>query len=551
MKTKIAIPRTTFNYGSLAMGLFIAFMLVSCKDSLLDETPLSQLSAEDVLVSPSGFESYLIGLHEAARAELSREDNTYFSVNFTGTDVASDAGLEYVGNRNYISWLTPRSSLASSVWDWAYGQMILRANTIIVYANKEGLAGIWESEAERNAVVAEARFFRGYTYNLLANLYGGVPLVDTIYASPKLDYTRATREQTLDFARQDLEFASEWLPPTVDASREGRIVKAAADHLLAEVYISLGDYEKAVDRASAVIGSGLYHLMTERFGSQKDMPGDPFSDLFADGNQNRSSGNMESIYVWQYESNLLGGAGAVNGNQYIRNCGPFLTKIADPAGFTIQAVDSLGRGVGRVRGSNYMLYDVWRDDWDTDIRNSVYNMRRVFYYNNTASPHFGEVVEPRTGADDTLRNIYPYPRKVEGKPFNNNSTSGRISKDVMVFRLAETYLLRAEAYFRMGDNENAANDINEVRNRANAQPLMAAQVSEDAILDERARELFLEESRRRTLARMGRLVDRVRNYNLIEETRNTVQDYHEFFPIPQSAIDANIGALLEQNTGYH
>src|SRR5690606_39706322 len=116
MKTKIAIPRTTFNYGSLAMGLFIAFMLVSCKDSLLDEKPLSQLSAEEVLVSPSGFESYLIGLHEAARAELSGEDNTYFSVNFTGTDVASDAGLEYVGNRNYISLVTPQAPMVSSVW---------------------------------------------------------------------------------------------------------------------------------------------------------------------------------------------------------------------------------------------------------------------------------------------------------------------------------------------------------------------------------------------------------------------------------------------------
>ena len=533
------------------MGLFIASMVTSCKDSLLDEKPLSQLSAEEVLVSPSGFESYLIGLHEAARAELSREDNTYFSVNFTGTDVASDAGLEYVGNRNYISLVTPQAPMVSSVWNWAYSQMILRANTLIVYANKESLAGIWGSEAERNAMIAEARFFRGYTYNLLANLYGGVPLVDTIYATPKLDYTRATREETLDFARQDLEFASAWLPPTVDASMEGRIVKAAADHLLAEVYISLGDYDRAVNSASDVIGSGLYHLMTERFGSQKDMPGDPYSDLFVDGNQNRSSGNMESIYVWQYESNLLGGAGSVNGNQYIRNCGPFLTKIADPAGFTILATDSLGRGVGRVRGSNYMLYDVWKDDWDTDIRNSEYNMRRDFYYNNAESPHFGELVGPRTGADDTLRNIYPYPRKAEGKPFNNNNTSGRISKDVIVFRLAETYLLRAEAYFRMGDNEKAANDINEVRKRANAHPLTSAEISEDIILDERARELFVEESRRRTLARMGRLVDRVRKYNLIEETRNTVQDYHEFFPIPQSAIDANIGAVLEQNTGYH
>src|SRR5690606_18302064 len=102
--------------------------------------------------------------------------------------IASDAGLEYIGNRNYLSLLTPQTPMVASVWNWAYSEVILRANTIIVYANKPDLQDIWSSENEKNAMIAEARFFRGYTYNLLANLYGGVPLVDTIYSSPKLDY---------------------------------------------------------------------------------------------------------------------------------------------------------------------------------------------------------------------------------------------------------------------------------------------------------------------------------------------------------------------------
>jgi len=59
-----------------------------------------------------------------------------------------------------------------------------------------------------------------------------------------------------------------------------------------------------------------------------------------------------------------------------------------------------------------------------------------------------------------------------------------------------------------------------------------------------------ETSRRRTLIRMGILVERVRNYGFLESARKTIQDYHNLWPIPQEAIDANFGAELKQNPGY-
>jgi hypothetical protein len=177
-------------------------------------------------------------------------------------------------------------------------------------------------------------------------------------------------------------------------------------------------------------------------------------------------------------------------------------------------------------------------------------MQRKFYYNNPASKYYGQLIEKKTSQEDTLRNIFAYSRKVLGKPWMNINTNGRTAKDVMVFRLAETYLLRAEAYFRKGMLNNAADDINVLRNRAGATPVLPADVTLDYILDERARELFTEEPRRRTLTRMGNLVERVRKYNLLEITRTTIQDKHEFYPIPQTAIDANFSAKLEQNPGY-
>jgi len=538
-----------YQYYKLALILLLLIGIYSCDKNILDETPLSSLNDDITLSSKSGFEASLVGLVRQAREEYTQDDATVWVTNFIGTDIGDSAGEEFTAYRDWVSYLTPVNKEVRANWNWAYSKMIPLANSIISYANRPELKDIWDQEAEKNAVIAEARFFRGYTYNLLANLYGGVPIVESLVTTTKFDYARSTRQEVYEFAKKDLEFASEWLPATVDANKEGRIVKAAADHLLTEVNISLGAYDDAITSASAVVNSGLYKLMTMRFGTKADQPGDVFSDLFAEGNQNRSSGNLESIYVWQIENNTDGGGGTRDGNAALRNFAPFLTKIADPNRVFNIPTDSLGRGVGRTRGSNYSIYDIWKNN-PNDIRNSKYNFKRDFYYNNPKSKFFGQIIKPRTVKEDTLRSMYPYPRKVEGPSWASDPASGRTTKDIYVYRLAETYLLRAEAYFRKGDLSNAAADINTVRNRSNAISINPAAVTLNFILDERARELMYETSRRRTLIRMGILVDRVRNYGLLNSARNTIQDYHNLWPIPQEAIDANYGAELKQNPGY-
>ncbi len=530
-----------------AFGMCFLVLVFSCNDDFLYEQPLSSLSADNTLVSVAGFETYMTGLSWAAREEYSQDDNTFFITNFPGTDVGEDAGAEYFTYRNWISYLTPVTPEVNANWNWAYGKMLPQANTVIVYANKESNSKIWQNEAQKNAVIAEGRFYRAYTHNFLANLYGGVPLVDTIRNVPQFDFERKDRSEVYEFAKRDLEFASQWLKPA-GQTLPGRISKGAADHLLTEVYISLGQYAEAIESASRVINSGDYQLMNSRFGSSKDKPGDVFSDLFKDGNYNRNSGNMESIYVWQFESFTAGGGGTRDGNQGVRNFGPFFVRILDPDGVPNIPTDEMGRGVGRVRGTEFSLYEIWDDA--NDLRNSEYNMRRNFYFNNPKSKYFGQLVPARTTGEDTLRSMYSYPRKIEGLPWNLNNTSGRTSKDVYVYRLAETYLLRAEAYYRSGDLAKAAEDLNALRERANASPITAGEVSLDFILEERARELLFEEPRRRTLIRMGKLVERVRKYGLLESSRSTVQNHNDLWPIPQVAIDANFGKDLVQNPGY-
>jgi hypothetical protein len=132
-------------------------------------------------------------------------------------------------------------------------------------------------------------------------------------------------------------------------------------------------------------------------------------------------------------------------------------------------------------------------------------------------------------------------------------------RESYVFRLAETYLLRAEAYLGKGDKTGAAKDINIVRARSNVPLADASMVDIDYLLDERLRELCFEEFRVITLCRMGKLVDRTRKYNTVyygkdrkafESSGTSMQDYHNLWPIPFSEIERNIDAKLEQNPGY-
>jgi hypothetical protein len=129
---------------------------------------------------------------------------------------------------------------------------------------------------------------------------------------------------------------------------------------------------------------------------------------------------------------------------------------------------------------------------------------------------------------------------MEGGP--SNTTYANIYR----MRLAETYLIRAEAYLGNGDNANAAADINMVRSRSQAPDVAPGDVDIDYILDERARELAFEENRMQTLCRLGKLVERNRLHN----TLNDLYDHQNLWPIPYSEIQKNTEVELTQNPGY-
>lgn len=128
-------------------------------------------------------------------------------------------------------------------------------------------------------------------------------------------------------------------------------------------------------------------------------------------------------------------------------------------------------------------------------------------------------------------------------------------RPIIVMRLAETYLIAAEAAFKLGQ-PTAATYINAVRTRAAtpgktaAMQISAADVNIDFILDERTRELACEQVRWFDLVRTGKLIERVRKYDDYEAKKN-IQDFHMLRPIPLSQINAVItGTPYPQNPSW-
>ena len=564
---KNSINRKSFSARFAVVVLLIGILTGGCKKSFLDEKPLDRFSPENLLVDSAGFAAAEVALYQAAREEYAL-GGANFDYMDLGTDIVQWGRADSRGFNDY-TLVNSQSDFAKLYWDWGYTDMIRQSNLILDNLESGNVKMTSTAKASYQGV---AKFFRAYTYNILYDLYGGVPIVDHQITEPKFDFQRATKEELLRFIISDLDAACQDLP-IVQSKSDGRIYRAAAYQLLTEVYIDLGMetnnasyYDSAAQAATQIIdgATGHYQLMTTRFGDLT-RPGDVFSDLFWTNQQNRASGNMEVIWSLQFESFTLGGSASTGGNNAIRLWEPEFDKITTPNGVANINSDSLQRGIGVMCPTNYLKYDIWAND-PGDMRNSAYNIRRVYYYTNPKDKeYFGKEIKtgkdskgnlivlrddgsPTTQILDTTRQYYPWIRKFDGLPFNDNVVNGQSANDIIKMRLGETYLLRAEAYLRAGKLKEAAQDVNTVRARAHAAPVAPEDMTIDFLLDERTRELLGEEPRRRTLSRMGKLYERVKRYNT--RCAPTIQPFNEIWPIPQSAIDANTGNAIQQNTGY-
>jgi hypothetical protein len=561
--------------GIIAIMALLAVM--SCDESkFLEEKPLSIYTAENSLVTVSDFQAAVNMLYRRPGDMIYCNAEEYMFAFFYATDLAF-CSCDVNKLNKYAETMIPTCAHTSSMWNSVYG-IVNQANLILTRIMEADIP-----EADKNVMRGEALFFRAYGYRILANLYGGVPLITEEITAPRRDFVRATREEIYTQAKNDLVEAVSLLD-NIDAVKDGKISKQMAQHLLSEIYISLGDYDSAISAATAVIDYPAMQLMTERFGTKLDRPGDPYSDLFKTGNVNRSSGNRETLWASQYD--YLNPA-STGDDMWPWKMNPFYQNIMITAdGVTVPAFKGLtaekgGWTVGWMQPTPHVIYGIWENDAN-DMRISEHNILRDLRIDNEASPAFGKwlVADGYSVQVNPVQQWFPffmtkvmgdvpedfYQRDANGNPLLTafgehlvTSNARGSFRDIYLCRLAETYLLRAEAHLGKNNRSAAAADINVVRARAQAPPVDASEVDIDYLLDERLRELYYEEPRMVTLCRMGKLVERTRRYNstytgmngqVFESSGTSMQDYHNFWPIPFSEIERNIDAVLAQNPGY-
>ncbi|WP_163717673.1 RagB/SusD family nutrient uptake outer membrane protein [Mangrovibacterium lignilyticum] len=580
MKTKI--------FFQLSLGLLLLLFINACNDEdFLTEEPETFYTTENSYNTASQVDASVTNMYVHIRYWF---QNNYF-MKGQGTDLLDTPYWRCSGNgySNFSSWSSEYGSVRD-VWN-AFYQLVSYANQTLEGAESSNFT--WDNLDDYNYVIAQSKFFRGFAYMTLAELYGGVPLVDEFYTTPKYDFVRSSREETYHFAINDLLAALDGMPDY--PSEAGRVAKGATCHYLSEAYLGLAN---ELDDNTAYLDSSIYYaseainlhsLMTSRFGSRSNPnggaamngveayyeDGDVFFDLFQRGNLDYEEGNTEALWTLENDYDVYLAYGGNNYLAYPREFSPVLRNAfwdADHkeqnASPWLSLIDAYvgGRGVSSIRPTEYVVNDVWQGDFAEDIRNSGTNIRREFMCMDPTSSYYGDTVSLDMLDQTTLERLYPIWTKlapVDDWGYEDLSDGGNRSnmyRDEYACRLAETYLLRAEAYFRKGSSDLAAADINVLRARAQCTYMAtSADISIDFILDERTRELFSEERRWCTLLRMGDnvAIERISKYSYYAGSESSyfqgtsaVPGGWSLFPIPQSTIDANLDVELEQNTGW-
>ncbi len=570
MKSNIVIK--TFRVLGVA-GLLLSSQ--SCKD-VLDEKVISAIG-NDYVNTPKGFEDAVRAAYVPLRAYYGTQQG--LTMTEYGTDLyATGADGGYKGFHFYDTQLNSFVDFLANVWDELY-RGINTCNSVIERA--PAATGI--TDALKKQRVAEAKFLRAHYYYLLLQQWGGVDLRLTETLAPTKKTSRASEADIYKAIISDLDAAIPDLDPRIRAADYGRATKAAAEHLLARVYLTRAtsaskgadDYAKAATLAQTVIANYGFKLLPD------------FASVFAQG---AGEINDEVIFAVQYTSDPLTNAGSApvastGGNTGGNNLHLFFGMQYDVQPGLVRDTQN-GRPFKRLRPTTYAMETVFNNR-ENDSRYKK-SFKDTWFSNspgtfNTSFDASKAKVTFKTG--DTAifvpgyemsladRAKKPYQVLVPSRydealfptlqkffdPLRPDRTYEPGSRDFLVFRLAETYLILAEAQLLQSKTTEAAAAVNMGRRRAAwpgkeaAMTITPAQMNMDMIYEERGRELMGEQIRWMDLKRWGKLVERVQKYN--PQAAANVKEIHNLRPIPQTQIDrtekdASGKSLFQQNPGF-
>ena len=547
-------------YSYIALTFVIVNLInISCK-SILDEEVVSGVTAE-YYNTPEGFIKAVDASYVPLRSYYGSEIGEALTV--FGTDEYTNGGH---GDYQYMNQYTTALNAASPTFWHLWANFYIAINTCNTVISRGGQVAMGESE--RNARLAEVKFLRAHYYFELVRSFGPIPISLEETIGVQTESVRQPEEDVYKVIIEDLEFAREHLP-TVQKDF-GRATRPAAENMLALVLLTRGyksfakpdDFSRSADLAIGVINNYQHKLL-----------GNPIAAF-----NHNDERNNEIIWSVQYTEDLLSNgsgngshlfygawfssySGLVDSNQpgygrpWIRfrptlygleNFRPL--NVDSRYSLTFQNVwyynDAKGLPSGAALGDTAIwVTDKQLNQKDVDLIKSRHPSIALFSWNknNVNDPWYRPI------------NIFPWPEAKFGDYKRVSAFATEGSRDQIVYRLAETYLIVAEALFKDGKVDKAVPYVNAIRKRAafpgkeSQMEISVKDLSIDFILDERARELFGEQKRWHDLVRTGKLVERVKLYN--PEAAKNIKEFHALRPIPENQI-TRTSNKVEQNPGY-
>lgn len=470
-------------YSTIIIISICALLALPSCDKKLDIDPQQSMDAEKALSTPENIKAALVGAYVDARSRwtMGSQFNEYSEL------LASTGDLQHVGsNREPLEIITKtitvNNAYVASSWIDAY-HMINIVNNVLAAIDVVG-------DQERDKVKGEALFLRGWIYFELTRLWG-LPYVngqENSQAGVPLVLTATTQaSQALPVARNTVEQCYNQivedllLAKSLLPETNGFWADSyAAGSMLARVYLQQGKFKEAASEADQVIESGNYQLMAS--------PTKAF---------NNASNTGEDIFALQ--NNLTSNS-------------IWLTE-------RYASLNGMGRG-------DYQMGQPFFDIFEpADLRGQVqHDTKPGFTWENIDSMYYIGVGTIRSGGTNTFK-------------------YGNYYAAIPIIRLAEMYLVRAEAnYMLLQNGEQTAGpntplqDINLIRQRAQAPPLTQL-LTPDQIMNERYRELCWEGHRLHDLKRWKMNIG-----DLPYDAGNLI------LPVPRQEMEIN--PLLEQNPFY-
>lgn len=456
-----------------------SFTFFSCEDEL-DLVPITEKAANSFYTSEAEIESAISGVYAQLQngglygldligvGEISGEDSF--------EEIAANDGGRF-GQLDDFS-TNAGNDLVGDIWRESY-EGIQRANVVL-----NRITDIeYEDASLKTTRIGEVKFLRALMYFNLVRLYGDVPLVleETVNPSDYFGQGRTATSQVYDQIETDLNEAIASLPTSKSS---GRPAQGAAQALLANVQMTLGDYSNAAANLEKVISSNVYALVPST------------AEIFGVANE----GNSEAIFEVQFASGVNGNA---EGN-------PAASQFR-PSGTTANA-----------KGHNLPSTEFVNSFEEGDTRKNDY-----------------------IGIDEAANPFY-FSLKYEVSATGVNDSGS----DFYVIRYADVLLRYAEALNETGNTANAAQYLNQVRNRAGLANTTATSQEEmrTAIENERRYEFIGEGHRWFDLVRTGKAVNTMNAWFAEQGMSVTISTQNLVLPIPQNQIDTD--PALVQNPGY-